>query len=391
MPSSVKGSYPTKFRCDECLSHFDSHLSFSKHYINQHGSEDEYIPNISEMNKEQKDNLRARNIGNYSIITVSPGYVENKLDNCKSKKIILGPTKEAEQLLEAEGIDPKKAEKEILHKCGLPVCNSCEAHRKFKVFDRYIPFLSTFQNPKLITFETVNKDLPMTKENKKEYERKFRNFLRNLERALQENPKQFIQESFLEKHRGQKRKDVLEKYQNYEIKYLRAMEIKKTDNGNYWHYHAVMDLPYIDKEKLTEFWKKQTGASIKMNSVRHYNSQAQAKTEETGLFKDLQDKYPDVSRNILRALWYITKYITKMDWLTTDEYCRFGYGTCFVQKSHTVTKVRVNGTSRQKMTVEVHLSEHYTEKIEVEFKGIEEIEGDPPPKPKKFVSISDFD
>jgi len=282
-----------------------------------------------------------------------------------------------------------------------------------RVFRRYFPRLKTYRNPKLLTLE-IAQHHELDGKFKRSMEKKLRNFFRNLRSALRDNPEQFFQEKFKRLYKSRKPhlyEKVVNLYRNYSnwFKYLIGLEIKTTKNGRYWHYHAIMDLPFIsvkiEKENpvertLTDLWQKQVGSSLDFKEVKGLSEKQEQEFQNNDDWKYIKTKHVSVDESKLRSLWYVTKYITKMDWLNPEEYSWFAYTKNFIQSSHgrdkngDIIKLGSKRNISPFLNPEVRLNDGSTAIIPLTYHGTSGFGGSPPPNPDKpsgeMCNLGDF-
>lgn len=397
--------YRRKLKCSVCDCVFPSYKAFSKHYLFKHRKipfiktqdgfdfPDKYkIPGGSGYWETPGEVLQ-----DFNFIVVDGGYIDSRTEDCRKNVIKFSPGgplyREIQGDLPQEEID--HLHKEMPCNCGMRVCVKCKNARFLKIFRKYFPFVQGFYQPKLLTLENKTHH-ELSHPFKKDFESQFRNFWRNLMKALKDDPESFIDKTWARTRRSRKPKEyanVLATYQAYAdcSKYLLGMEIKETKNGRYWHFHAIVDLPYIDSKKLSSFWFKQTGSSVNIKAIGDLPENDRKRFESSMLWDILQKRYPSADSNMLRSLWYCVKYIVKMDWLTSDEYSWFGYAKNFVQKSHEkqdllealeddIIKLGSLGTISTFLTPQVTTLDGQTYTIRLYFDGVypHEVEKPPP-------------
>lgn len=115
----------------------------------------------------------------------------------------------------------------VKQRCGLPICPDCIADRSKRILGKFWPFVKDFKNPKLLTLTIPN--IP---------------YLTSLE--IRKIIKAF----------GKLRRLVL---WNRVIGGIYAIEITNIGNGFHIHIHAVLDSPYIPRNKIKTAWEKYTG------------------------------------------------------------------------------------------------------------------------------------
>jgi len=130
----------------------------------------------------------------------------------------------------------------------------------------------------------------------------------------------------------------LRRKKSYKIQYVRVLEIVKKGLGYYYHYHFLIDMPYVRQDTLSKEWYGVTGTSYVVD-IRLLKDN---KNRPVGQF---WNRLPD-KQKINHALSYVGKYLAKpMPGIDSDTYALHIYGqhfvesfTCFKGQNRTMKK-----------------------------------------------------
>jgi len=159
----------------------------------------------------------------YSRKVVSASYIRDKMENCSSHALVFGH-------VHGTTCEYKK---KIPIRCGVRMCPKCENYRVFKAIRKYEEAVFAMKHPSLLTL-TFRGHHPLSNERKLQNERFARNFIKRLHRKLKKMP-----------HAPP-------------LSYIRAYEFVEKEDGYYYHYHYLIDMPYVDQKWLSKIWKEVT-------------------------------------------------------------------------------------------------------------------------------------
>jgi len=190
----------------------------------------------------------------YGKVVVDGRYIQERMHKCKTKTVVLGHVHgECEY------------EKKIPVACHVRICSKCEDQRRISVFRKYYEGILQMKHPKMLTV-TYYGHHPLSARVKWELEGYMRSFIKRIIRKIMKMPGK------------------------YEVRYLRVIEFVPKDDGYYYHYHLIIDMPYISQKWLSEAWLGVTGES-KVIDIRSLE-----RTDKRGK---------------RRVLNYVLKYVTK--------------------------------------------------------------------------------
>jgi len=263
--------YKQIFECKVCFAKFTSRKQMEFHFSNKHST-------------YKRIQYRTR--------IINEKYIQERLDLCKTRKLIF--KHHPDPLIQEKGIDLCDHQREILNSCYLRICEKCEATRRYRNVKKYKNVLLNWKRVSVVTL-TVKDHHPLSKLFKNKLEQQIRNFMKRLERH----------------------------FRNVKISYIRVLEIVKKSNGWYYHFHILMDLPFLDQKNLSKMWYETSGSKIVYIQI----------------LKDRSGKAVGISWNRLKdkdkinqATNYITKYLAKpVSKLSLDQYARIIYRSHLVE------------------------------------------------------------
>lgn len=148
------------------------------------------------------------------IRDVNGAYIGERRDRCHTENIVFACK--------------EKHEVALPNSCFIRNCPKCERTRRNRTVSKDLHRIAHMKTPKFLTLTWAgHHGLDV----KKDFERALRNFVRRLKRI------------------------------DDKLQYVRVFEIKKKDDGYYWHCHFVVDMKYIRQETLSSMWKEVTGHS----------------------------------------------------------------------------------------------------------------------------------
>jgi hypothetical protein len=107
------------------------------------------------------------------------------------------------------------------------------------------------------------------------------------------------------------------------------LEIVRKVDGWYYHYHILVDLPFVNQTLLSRLWFETSGSKIVYIQILRDD-----KGRAIGKF---WNRLPKKER-LKHSLNYITKYLAKpLSNISLDEYARIVYGSHFVESSFNFT------------------------------------------------------
>jgi hypothetical protein len=172
-----------------------------------------------------KNGVATKRQFDYKTIPVNGSYIKRRLNNCRTKRVTFGH------------VNPELGcshKKEWLNSCYLRICPKCVSTRKSRYLKRYSSVLKHFKRISLLTL-TYRGYHPLNSKVKKNLEYCLKLFFKNLKYH----------------------------YPNYVFQYIRVLElVAKPNNTYYYHYHFLIDAPYIHQAHLSEIWGKLTGSPV---------------------------------------------------------------------------------------------------------------------------------
>jgi hypothetical protein len=165
-------------------------------------------------------------VGGLKRRDVDGSYIKERLGKCRTHHLVF-KCKNGHSVL-------------LPNSCFVRNCQKCAEMRKHRIVKKDLCLIKEMRHPKFLTLTWKgHHDLTV----KKEFERCIRNFMRRLNRF------------------------------DDTIQYVRVFEIKKKDDGYYWHCHFVIDIEYIPQRRLSEMWTEVTGHSyiVDIRAVERMN------------------------------------------------------------------------------------------------------------------------
>jgi len=283
--STVNEGFQRLFRCYYCESKFRTYKHLKIHHAQQHG-----------MRNGVKTNTKIR----YSFVVVSGRYIKLKRESCKTKPI---------EYNGAYMVDHKG--ELIKSPCNLRNCTICESHRKHRYKKKFTKSILDFQRVVLFTLTYQGHHL-LSKRKKKELEVHVRNFVKRLGRRI-----------------------------IYKLQYVRVLEIKKSSNNSYYyHFHFLIDMPYVKQGTLSRMWEQTTETSyiVDIRCVKDDHG------KPVGIFwKRLTRE--EKEKLINGSLNYIVKYLAKpIGEISDHQYASVVYNSHFIETRITnVSSLEVSG------------------------------------------------
>lgn len=247
----------------------------------------------------------------FSYVVVNGKYIEWRIEKCKSETLVFSHHYDS---LRREGMferDQCHEKKIILNSCYLRGCPKCESTRRYRYTKKYRNALLGFKRVSvvLLTFVGHHK---LSKQTMREHRVHIRNFMKKLGRRLV-----------------------------YELQYIRVLELKNHENLYFYHYHFLIDLPYINQKSLSQMWHQTTKTSFVVD-IRILRDN---KNRPVGLYWNRLKKQAKMTH----ASNYITKYLAKpISNITSDEYAAHIYGTHFVE-THLTCSLGQNSSTKTSM------------------------------------------
>lgn len=209
------------------------------------------------------------------IVVLNGNYIDGRIKSCKTKTLVF------------RHLDDNCFEQRtIKNSCLNRICPKCEPTRRNRYAKKY-SIVGEFQKPKFLTL-TIAKHHLLTKEFVKEIQLQLRNFIKRLNRRYGE------------------------------FSYIRILEIVPKPNGlYYYHFHFVVDLPYIRQQTISNHWNECTNGSsiVDIRALRDENG---------NLFALSRVNKQQKTKSVIA---YITKYLAKpLPNMDSDLYARVMYG-----------------------------------------------------------------
>lgn len=261
---NVGRGYKVLYECKYCKKVFRNYNCLSKHFERKHKFVNGEIKRTEVL---------------YKLVVVNGKYIEKRIRSCRTQKIVF-----AHKHPEIEC----NHKKEWLNSCFLRICPKCLNMRKYRYIKQYKNIILRFKRISLLTL-THRTYFPLSE--------------LQLRQNLNYCVKLFLKQ--LKYHINQHMK------LNYKIQYIRVLEVvDKGDGLYYYHFHFLIDMPYIPQETLSRIWEKITG-----NYIVHI-------------------KYVGNRWNTQAKLNYICKYLAKPQKnISYENYALYIYRTHFVQTS----------------------------------------------------------
>jgi len=212
----------------------------------------------------------------FSTVLIDGEYIKGRMCECKTKVMIF-----------ENDLDMKR---EIQNSCFIRICPKCYRTRKGRYIRHYKRLLKYFKRVSLLTLTHKGyHDLDIDK--KKEFEYAVKKFFQMI------------------KYR----------YKHYNFKKIRILETKRKKDGKYYyHFHFLIDMPWIPQTMLSAIWSKATAGESYVVDIRWVG-------------KRWSDK---------QKLGYICKYLAKpFSNITPNEYALHLYRTRFVDCRFDVSSV----------------------------------------------------
>lgn len=176
--------------------------------------------------KHRYENGRETNhIFDWNVLIVNGSYIEKKIANCHTEYLVFG---HHQHDLECNHT------RKLLNSCFLRICPKCLQMRKYRYLRLYESVVSKFKRTSLLTL-TYKGYYGLNPIIKKNLEYCLRLFFKQLRYHCK----------------------------NYDIQYIRVLEVNnKGDNQFFYHYHFLIDMPYVSQKSLSQSWEKLTGSYI---------------------------------------------------------------------------------------------------------------------------------
>lgn len=228
---------------------------------------------------------------NYKGDLVTAQYIQRKLDACKTSAVTVGRFD-----YEKQEMDYHTAFNSCLNRC----CPKCEGTRRGRSARKYKNVLLHFNRVSVLTL-TYKGRHKLNSKTKRKLELQARNFMKRLQRRT-----------------------------NYKIQYIRVLEIVKKPSGFYYHYHYLIDMPYVSQKVISKYWDAVTDGSfiVWIEILKTENG-----TPIGAKWKRLPDKQKQQN-----AVKYLVKYVAKpVPNMNLDAYARYVYRTHFVETKTNLT------------------------------------------------------
>lgn len=278
--------YPRVIRCF-CGANFRHWKAFANHCEKKHSVE--FDKNQKTLNEELAVKLGLK----YEFITVDSGYLLERMIECQTTEICFEHKHEARDFC-----DNKLT---VLGSCYLRCCPKCIEARKRRYAKLFRSTIESFERIAVLTL-TFKDSHALSKAKMQEFRNHVCNFMRRLRY-----------------------------HKSYEIKFIRVLEIVPKADGWYYHYHILIDMPYIKQDILSRMWKEVTGDSfvVWIEVLKNNNG-----VPIGHLWKRLSNR-----QKVSNALNYVAKYLSKpLPSDDLDQYAVSVYGQHFTQSSLTCKK-----------------------------------------------------
>lgn len=278
------------FQCEQCTGVFKNYETLVKHSTLHHLS-------VLEENKDSFNLYGEKILYTYKSVpfawvVVDGDYILQRIAGCSTKWVKFSHCTYDKRFCDSS--------KRVLNRCYTRVCDKCYETRKIRYKKHYRESLDAFNRVSVFTV-TYSGHHALSKKKFKELILANRNFMRRIRRRAK-----------------------------YKIKYVRTFEIVPKRDGYYYHFHYLIDMPYIRQDILSKHWSEVTGGSfvVDIRILRDPKSNMPVGYHWQRLKKNHR-------RN--SALAYISKYLAKpmpvnvLDKETADVYASEVYGQHFVE------------------------------------------------------------
>lgn len=241
--------------------------------------------------KRNHDSWNKQKQVRYQRVVINGKYIKSRKDICCTKKVKFGH--KHDKLEKELNSNLCNHQKEHLNSCYLRNCPHCESVRKWRYRKKYGNALLSFKRVSVLTL-TFRGHHMLSKDKKKVFENHCRNFMKRLGRRLV-----------------------------YKIQYVRVMEVVKYPDGYYYHYHFLIDMPYVKQNELSNTWEETTGSGVVW---------IETLKDKTGRPIGQFWNRLSVEQKMCQAVNYITKYLAKpLSNIADQEYALYVYGSHFVE------------------------------------------------------------
>lgn len=274
----------------------------------------------------------------YHNVVVGSKYIEKRMDECHTKIVVFS---HADSLYHEAGLTCEH-KKTLPNSCYLRICPKCEKTRHLRNAKTYKDVVEHFKRLNFLT---------LTCRGHKEFKPSVKN---DLERDV----KKFI--------------DMLKyRFKGYPVQYVRVLETVKKDDGVYYHYHFLIDVPYVHQTVLSEIWKKATNNDSFIVDIRHVGHVQNTREGQKMVFSRGLDQHDPIM--------YVSKYLSKpLSNITPKEYAGYVYRERFVEtrlKGTSLVSIRNNRRKIDPIPAFFKCSEcgfmlRYTETRDLTFKGV---------------------
>lgn len=304
-PTSL--SFRKLYACVLCGSKYSSKVGLNNHYYKRHplffleNLKHYEEGNLYHVFKDVPDRVKVKlwdkseieipfvlTPSMYRLIVVDGDYIRSRMDTCSTEKAVFGHI--------GEEVCDNFEERVI--SCDVRICSRCEGKRRGRYAHKYKVSLEGFKRVSVMTL-TYRGHHPLDKERKKGLERSVRNFIKRLSRSVR-----------------------------WDVQYVRVLELVQKPDGYYYHYHFLIDMPYVKQTELSRMWGDVSDGSfvVWVEILKDENKQP------IGAYWGRLPKKVRQS-NVSN---YVTKYLAKpLPHFDSDQYASFGYGVHFVETHFT--------------------------------------------------------
>lgn len=250
----------------------------------------------------------------FDTVIVDANYIHARLIKCQTERIHFKHRDDVPRFITTDEDPYTPVEQcghdvEFLNSCNLRNCPKCESVRRMRYERKFRHGVRLFKRASVLTV-THKTFMPLDRSSKKGLEKQTRNFMKRIQRRCK----------------------------GYTVRYIRVLEVVRKDTGYYYHYHYLIDMPYVRQESISKMWASSTDGSF----VVWIESLKDANGNPIGM-KWNRMKESNRSRN---ALNYVSKYLSKpMSYdISHEDYSKYVYGTHFLE-SRNLTCIKGHNSS----------------------------------------------
>ena len=227
----------------------------------------------------------------FKTLAADGDYIQARLETCHTARMYVSH----EQYRKG---DYENCSHEIMfyNSCQLRICPKCDHIRRAKYQKRMREQVSNFKRAAVLT-TTFQGHRPLNKSEKKTIELQNRNFIKMLQRRCG----------------------------SYELQYIRVLEVVRHGDVYFYHYHYLIDMPYIKQRVLSNLLEKATKDSYVVD-IRIL------RTKDGKPIGHLWNRLSKAHKT-KHCLNYVSKYLSKPMGMNEDTelYSKAVYGRHFIE------------------------------------------------------------